>query len=257
MGGLWDGAGLAVRLADPTDPLREPPGESAQAQVLRAGQGLLAYADDRVHHPGKLGDDVQNTFHKWRLDLDPTATPAADTASGELGRTFKVGMNDGELLFNAASLPLGGEAVDGARMLGVVPKMIDATKLPPELAAHWAEPYEGRGHHAGAQRLYKPYLDRFPVLKAIGDSPLNIVRGKTNGEMANLHFGVDDYLYGGRLPERAGARGWSGRKLGMQRYDPLARFWFGTPRAVKTILGGADAGGGLLAGANANGGGSQ
>ncbi len=255
--GLWDGAGFAVRLADPTDGLREPPGQSAQAQALRAGQGILAYAVDRAQHPEKLGDDARNTFHKWRADLDPTATPAADTASAELGRTFKVGMNDGELLFNVASVPFGGEAADATRVFGAAPKMVDMAKVSPELASYWAEPYLRPGHHALGQRFYKEHVGRFPVLKAVGDSPLNTIRGKTNGEMANLHFGVDDHFYGGRLPDRAGAPGWSGRKLGMQRYGPLARFWFGTPRAVKTILGGADAGGGLLAHANANGGGTQ
>ena len=54
----------------------------------------------------------------------------------------------------------------------------------------------------------------------------------TQGDFYELHYKVDPKVRGFRL--RAG--GWSGSKLGLEKYDLPQRIWYGTPTATKRTI---------------------
>ena len=101
------------------------------------------------------------------------------------------------------------------------------------------KPYDGKGHHSLIpERARLPdFLGGGPLPRAILDSPFNVVKppGMTQGDFYELHYGVDPKFYGTKV--RKGR--WSGRDLGLQRYDLPERIWYGTPNATKQAIAGA------------------
>ncbi|WP_157215445.1 pre-toxin TG domain-containing protein [Flavisphingomonas formosensis] len=103
-------------------------------------------------------------------------------------------------------------------------------------AEYLAQPYKGMGHHFIPRRTGLP--------KKLSDSSLNVLkpRGMTRGEFYELHFKVDPKFFGARFPKRVGGS-WSGRRLGLEKYDRAGRLWHGSPSPLKATVGGAAAGG--------------
>ena len=80
------------------------------------------------------------------------------------------------------------------------------------------------------------------------DGPFNVQRGEgmSRGQVYAKHFRTDDNFYGARLPTNLdGGRGWSGRRLGLERYSLPGRLWHGAPLPLKAAVGGGSAGAAL------------
>jgi hypothetical protein len=70
----------------------------------------------------------------------------------------------------------------------------------------------------------------------VKDSPLNVSkpRGMSQGDFYEYHFGVDPQYYGGKLrSDLNGGRGWSGNRLGLERYSIPERIWAKVPQVWK------------------------
>jgi hypothetical protein len=167
----------------------------------------------------------------------------APTVRQEIERNIAIGRNQGELQFNLATLVDGPVALKGLTGLGKIPALTDEAYLAAGLSkrqlADLNQPYARAGHHNVRQSWTKGW----PQL--IRDNPLFVVKppGITKREFYELHFGLDDSFHGGSLKrDRRGARGLSGRKVGMQRYNQLDRLAFGTPYPLQVAgaAGGAD-----------------
>ena len=98
-----------------------------------------------------------------------------------------------------------------------------------EQAEHLAEPYTGKGHHTAARRWNWP--------TAISESPFLLLKPSwmNRGRFYERHFKVDPFMYGARM--KNGMPGWSGGRIGLQRYGPIGQFWFGTTTPLKTAVG--------------------
>lgn len=254
--GLADGAIFVSRLADPLDWLKSPPGQTAAGQVFNVGKGAVDYTRKAIADPAILARNVRSKAHQMHLDLDPTATPASHTFSGELKRNFTIGQNQGELAFDVGSLAVGGPLAKGAGKLGAIsratvgPEKYVAQGFSPTGAAYLAEMYPGMGHHNVPRRARLPkILGGGPLPPWFSDGPFNVLKpeGMTRGDFYRLHFEVDDHFYGAKLPARVGGERWSGKKLGFEKHDALGRLWHGTPAPMKARVGGsaASAGGSI------------
>ncbi len=252
--GLNDGATFVLRLGNPLDQLISPPGESAAAQLVGAGREIGGYAKRAVSNPQSVVRDVQDKAREMRADLDPTATPAARTFSGEVRRNFDIGQNQGELAFDVGSLAVGGPLAKTVGKLGGVSKAASAEKylaqgFSPAAAAYLAEPYVGMGHHFVPRSYLLPrWLGRRPLPRVISDGPFNVLKpeGISRGDFYELHFRVDPSFRGTGLPPKIGGERWSGKDLGFKKYDSLGRVWFGSPAPLKARVGGLTSGGGEL-----------
>jgi len=90
-----------------------------------------------------------------------------------------------------------------------------------------------------------PLLKKAPIPKWLMDSPLNVSRprGLSQGDFYEYHYGVDPNFYGGSLPPHLnGGRGWSGNRLGSERYDGLGRTWARIPPIWKDHYAGVNFG---------------
>lgn len=251
--GLVDGAVFMWRLPNPLDRVMSLPGQSAREQLAQAGRNVAEYAGRAVADPQMVVDDVKARVRQMRIDLDPNATPAAPTFAGELRRTFDIGQNQGEFIFDVGSLAMGGpvaKAVKGlgrAENVGNVEKYV-AQGFSPRAAAHLAQPYptSNRGSHFIPRRTRLPgLLGGGPIPREYMDGPFNklIPPGISRGDFYELHYGVDPRFHGtGVLGER-----WSGRDLDLPRYGLAGQIWHGSPAPLKARVGGlgAAAGGGL------------
>lgn len=242
--GLADGAIFLGRLANPLDRYFSPPGQSAHDQLAKAGLAIANYTQEAVAHPQVVVDALKTKARQMRADLDPSATPTAPTFAGELQRSFNIGQNQGELVFDVGSAVLGGPAAKAVKGLprvsnvGNVDKYI-AQGFSPKAASHLAAPYpqRGMGHHYIGRRFDLPesYSDGvFNVLK-----PENISRG----DFYELHYKVDPLYYGSGVIR---GEGWSGKKLDLEKYGLMGRVWHGSPAALKARVGGLGASGGAL-----------
>lgn len=256
--GIGDGLDFSARLLDPHDAENHLPGESAWDQVADRGRGVLRYGQQRLTDPGKLADDVSGLAHEARVALDPF--PIAPTVGDQIRHSFSVGENGGEGGFDVGTLWDGGGLVNGLRGAEVAS---DATKAArylrpgahPELAAYLAEPYPGVGAHFVPRRAKFPEaimgvplpegLVGKPLLpRAYMDSPFNVWKpdGISRGDFYAGHFRRDDQMYGARLPKDVdGGRGWSGNRVGLQRYSPVGRIWHGAPSPLKAAAGAGSA----------------
>jgi hypothetical protein len=241
---LIGAAPFVGKALNPFDDLISPPGRSARDQVEAATEHVLDYGKRVVANPHKLCDDLRNAGRKLNIDLNPAATPQADTLGGEFMRTFGVGLNQGELAADIVIGAGGGEAVDAP---GAAARLQKATKYledagHADAVAALKQPYKGIGHHSPfAQRTKFPkFLGGGPIPGWIKDSPFDRVKfsNKSKGEAYVIHAGLDKYAKGARLPTGLSVRGWSAKKAGVEPMRGLERIWFGTPEATKSAVGG-------------------
>jgi hypothetical protein len=251
---LIDGAKFANRAINPVlDYIQSPPGERVSDQLLRAGGAVADYADRVRRDPHKLADDARKFRHKLNVDLNPYATPSASTAMEELQRVAPIGMNQGELALNVGAAVAGAE---GLQALGAAGRTAKATRYLKDAghtraATYLEKPYKGMGNHSVFPRDWEApaWMGGWKMPKPILESPFfrQTFRHESQGGAYWRHVEVDPRAHGFRLPKGMGARGWSGRKAGVERLKGVKQIWAGTPEATKTFLGGvAGAAGGTI-----------
>jgi hypothetical protein len=243
--GLIGGAVFAERLANPQlDEFLSPPGMSARDDLNNAVQGAVDYL--RTSPRKKIVRDVGRQLGRFRARVDPTATPAAPTLMGEIERNARIGMNQGELVFDVGSTLYGGEAVEGIAGLAGLSKVATPAKYlargySPELSRYLASPLpeESMGHHFWTRAAVKktPALIR-PVARAVSESRFSVLKpkGMSRGDFYQLHYNVDPSYYGGKAGKAFGAVKWSGKKLGWQKYGLLGRVVHGSPAPLKAAV---------------------
>lgn len=251
MEGLGEGLNFLSRLADPDDALTSPRGDAAIDQVVDAAKGVFDYARNGFAHPESVARDIRDKTHQAHVSLDPMATPVAITFPGELRRNFGIGQNQGELAFDVGSFAVGGPFAKGVGRLAELRKAATPAKylgqgFSPDVAAHLAEPYKGRGHHFGPRRLGLP--------PAYSESAFNVLNpeGISRGDHYELHYRVDPSFHAAPLPPRLGGGSWRGQALGLEKYGPVGRIWHGSPGPLKARVGGLAAGAGSMAHHSAN-----
>ena len=245
-----DGAAFGARLLNGFDPDQQ---DAAWDDVSRVAGAGVGFGRDAVSDPSTAVVRVKGGLEGWAEDLsvktDPKATPVADTFRGEVDRQFGIGLNQGGLLFDAATLPVGGAAIKGLSRMGTAArglKTVDhyvAKGVPPSIAAYFVEPYIGMGHHYLPRRTRLPViLGGGPVPPVISESPFFLLKpeGIQRGDMYELHYRVDPHFNGGKVPRRIGnVKGWSGKKLGWEKEDSLGQVWYGAPDPLKATAAGA------------------
>jgi hypothetical protein len=221
---------------NPFDSALTPLGQTAWDDVARTGKHGLDYVQAAIADPARVGRDLKDAASRLNRDLNPTATPEADTAVGEWKRSFPIGMNEGELGYQVGSTLFGIPAIKGLTGIGTLSREAETARLmnegfAPRTAANLSRPYDGIGAHFVPQRVLK----RLGIPPVIGDSPFNVLkpRGISQGGHYKLHFETDPKLHGGPLPAGLESRGWSGKQLGWKRRGPLGRIWYGTPDALR------------------------
>ena len=219
-------------------------------QLLRTELGAANYVLRGVSDPDRVVGDVKAKAQKMRLDLDPTATPTEARLVDEMGRNFKIGMNQGELAFDVGSTLYGGPVAKFAKEGGLLSKAASYEKsiaqgFPAAAAEHLSEPYVGMKHHSVFARRAKlpKILGGGPMPRWVSESEFNLLGppGMTRGEFFIRHYMVDPKFHGTGIPKRLNAGSWSGKKLGLKKYGPLGRVWYGTPAPLKARVGGLGA----------------
>ena len=240
--GLGQGLLFATRLLDPDDAETNGADESAWGQVFNAGKGAIDYVKNGVANPDSVANDVQNLGRRLYVETAPSATPEADTLSGELSRNFNLGRNQGELGWDVGSLLFGGAASKALRGLGSTAEAGSAAKFvaqgfSPSQADYLAAPYEGMGHHFVPRNALKPVQ----LPKTLSDSPFNVLKptGMSRGDFYELHFGVDPGFNSANLPRNVGGGTWNGKVLGVHEYGPWASVWHGSPAPLNAAAGAA------------------
>ena len=253
--GMRDSAVLAGRILNPLDRVVNPPDQKPLQPIINAANHIVDYGFNAAVHPGSLLGDARKQLQKWNTELDPAATPEADTLGGEFARNFRIGADQGELGAEMAALAFGSGALKVVPRLAPISEAAGAAKFMkqgfgPRQAARLARPYEGKGHHFVPNRyeLLPPWLSDsiFNVLK-----PSNI----SQGDFYELHYKVDPHFHGAAI--KRGSRGWSGKALGLKdkRYGLLERLWHGSPAPLNAAAG-VVGGGGLAEHENDDGDGS-
>jgi hypothetical protein len=243
--GAWHTLGGAVELGDFVSRVQNPVPdilagrETAPDQVIQAGRGAIGYFGSRASNPGLAVNDVQTAYHRANVSLNPSASPQADTVIGEFKRNRDIGLNQGEVAFDVYAPTKVLKVLAPLRQLSRAERVAGYLRrgLPQGAAEALAEPYiDGLGHHVVPRRTLKAW----GIPDFIGDSRFNIVKpvGIDKGQFYRLHYGVDTKVNGGPLRGRRGrGSGWSGRRLGWERYDQLGRIVHGTPEGIKDIVG--------------------
>lgn len=240
--GAVEGAYFISRLADPLERFRIPPGEAAADQLLDAGLRAGSYVKRGIEDPSIVRDDVIAGLRDFRRKQDLSATPDTGTFAGEFWRGADVGMNNGELLFDAGSTLLGGQFVRGAAGIGRLakaptPKELAFRAANPDFDARLDQAYKGMSHHIVGRNEEMPTLlggGLYP--RWFVESEFNKIRheGMTTRDVFRNHIGVDEDYYGGKA---AGTR-WSGeRDLGWTRYGPFERLYYGTSPYTQAMAG--------------------
>jgi hypothetical protein len=251
--GVWHsaiGAGQAFdflnRLLHPNDLIFNGR-DSAWGQLLSSGEAAADYVRKGIANPAGVRQDILNAGQRFRVGIDPTATPVAPTLTGEIARRLGIGANQGELGFNVASTVAGTPALKALEGLGAVADATSAAKFvemgfPDAKAARLAESYNGVGHHSPISQSLAKTLGLPDWLR---DSDFNVVKpkGMNQGDFYDFHFRVDPHFFGARFSPKIGGGGWSGNKLGLQKYGLLNRFWFGTPTPLASVSAAAGAAG--------------
>jgi hypothetical protein len=238
-----------------------PEGQAARSRLGQAFRDGAAVAAHVAAHPRVVGQVATRAARDLADHVMPDIRPSDPDTSAQFDRNFKAGMRAGDLQFQGALA-----AAPELKGLGAARSLTRAEQIMKSLkdfslrdAKYLAEPYPWKGHHAVAKRARIP-KDIFgvplPVAiagkalpKVFTESAFNLVKPKgiTRGEMYELHARIDPHFHGtGGLPD---SRRWSARDLGIQRYDPVRRVWYGTPdatkKAVAGVAGASAAGGGL------------
>jgi hypothetical protein len=244
-GDLADDAYFATRLLNPLDSIINPRGEAAWDKVIDKAEGYVDYAKTAISNPRMVLDDVNAEAARMNARLNPHATPPAKTFRGEVRRNFDIGLNRGEVAADVGAFVYGGPLLRGVGELGAGRKALTAADyiargVPLNTARYFEQPYRGIGHHAVARSSkLPPWLGGGPVPRIVVESPLTRVKPRdvTNGEFFPLHYGVDKFYHGGKVPAEFGGGGWSGKKLGWDKYGPIDRAWYGTPAPLKVAAG--------------------
>jgi hypothetical protein len=234
--GAVEGGYFLYRLTDPYDRFRSAPGQSATEQVLKAGVNTADYATRAFEDPSIVRDDIAGALHKFRVEQDPFATPAADTLGGEFRRTFDVGMNNGELAFDTGSLLVGGEFLRGAAGMGALAKAPGVKEIAylaehPGTAARFELGYKGMGHHI---------VERSSGLPSwLIESKFNKIREDdiSTRDLYRNHYGVAGHFFGSAIPKKYGGGSWSVRDLGWTEYGPWDKLRYGTSPHTKAVVG--------------------
>jgi hypothetical protein len=217
--------------------------EAARDEAAAAAHSALQYGRSVMADPSRLGSDLTAQGTSAIHNLVPFTTPMADTALGEMGHDFGIGMNAGETAANVAGLVAAPELADGliaARSFAAtreanVAKMM-GQGVDEQTARYLSKSYDGQGDHALIPRrqasIKIPQLGEVAIPDWIMNSPLNVSkpRGMSQGDFYEYHYAVDPRFYGARLPsDLNGGKGWSGRRLGLERYSGVQRAWARTP----------------------------
>jgi hypothetical protein len=226
--GAWhslEGLGFMGRLAN-YDP-------DAWGSVIDSGSAAADYIRKGIANPAKVGQDIQNAAHQFQVGVDPGATPMADTFAGEMRRRLGIGLNQGELAWDVGTLAAGSPALKAVEGLGAVGDATSAAEFAkmgfkPAQAERLTQPYSGIGHHSPLSQAVANDLGIPPWLR---DSSFNVVKpdGMNQGDFYRFHFQTDPQYYGSGFSRKIGGPGWSGKKLGLQKYGLLGRLWYGTP----------------------------
>ncbi|MBS0334717.1 MAG: hypothetical protein JSS35_18255 [Proteobacteria bacterium] len=163
---------------------------------------------------------------------------------------FGIGKNAGEAGANIIGLVAAPELAEGVIGAG----LFDATRgadmarrvaqgFDEGTAGYLSKRYEGMGDHAVIPRrqdsiagIPTPWLKDVSIPDWIMNSPFNVSkpRGVSQGDFYEYHYGVDPKFYGARLPQNLnGGRGWSGKRLGLERYSGLQQAWMRAPNIYK------------------------
>jgi hypothetical protein len=242
--GLGDGLRFAESLTSPEGRAK------ALDEAKTSTHNALQYGRSVMANPSRLANDAASAGVDAVHNLVPFTTPMARTASGELGHEFGIGMNAGETATNVAGLIAAPEVFEGlnaartfaaTREADVARRMAQGFDEP--TARYLAKGYEGGGDHALIPRrqdsivgIPTPRLKKVQIPDWIMNSPLNVSkpRGMSQGDFYEYHYGVDPRFYGARLPrDLNGGKGWSGKRLGAERYSGPGRVWARTPQIWK------------------------
>lgn len=235
VGGLFFPEGRAMALDD---------AQTATHSALQYGRSVLA-------NPARLANDAHSVAVSVNRDLNPFATPLPDTASGAFLQKAGIGANLGETLTNAVGLAAAPEVVGGIKAAAAfaatreanMAEMMDRGLSEP-MAKYLSKPYKGKGDHAVIQNSQKsvlglidtPWLKDVRIPRQLMDSVFNVSRprGLSQYDFYKYHYGVDPQFYGGSLPRNIeGPNGFSGAKLGFERYSNPARTWARIPQIWK------------------------
>jgi hypothetical protein len=236
--GLADAGVFAGRLVNPL-PDYLLGRTSALEETLGAGAEVGRYVANGVADPRSVGDDIKTGVNAAKAALVPSATPVAATTSDELARRWAIGMNQGEVGANVASLAVGGPLARAVGKAGeaMAVRPVTAAKYiaqgySPKAASRFAEPYYGMGSHWVPRRENPPAWFR--------DSDFNVLKppGIARGEMYELHGRVDPNFRGAYLGPRFPGESWKFAASGLERHGPLSRIWHGAPGPLKARAGG-------------------
>jgi hypothetical protein len=251
--GIADAGVLTYRMMSPFDVMLSRPGHSTRDRValgMISGTGAAAqYASGALADPSIVRDDIASAAERFNKHHNPFATPVSETFGGELKRTSAIGMNDGERVFDTASLVGGAGFMRGAlKLVPAAPaagaKEIAYRAARPRFDAYLDEFYKGMGHHIKRRATRFPkWLGGGPLPAWFMEGPLNKIAqdGLTRRDFLRNHVGADLHFNGARAAKRSGQKGWSARDLGWDKYGVLDRLEYGTAPATKSIfvLGGA------------------
>jgi hypothetical protein len=221
-----------------------------------AAQDVLQYGRSVFADPSRLASDVLSGAKAANRSLNPLATPIPDTASGAFVHELGIGANTGETLTNivgAFAAPEVAAGIDAARTFAATREASIAKHMgqgfDEPTARYLSKPYEGMGDHALISRSQNAILGfktsllkGVPIPDWIKDSPLNVSkpRGMSQGDFYEYHYAVDSQFYGAGLPrDLNGGKGWSGKRVGAERYSGAEQLWARTPPVWKDYATGA------------------
>ena len=241
--GFGDAARLSVRMANPVQRIL---GHSALEPLAPIALGFLGDLADAAHDPRKAWQNLKFTARQASEAAVPFLAPLPSTAEAARQQGRRVGMNDGEIGFNVATIPLGGKVAEGLEGAALKRSALDAAGyerqgIPPNIARYFAEPYpdDGMGSH-WFSRNTKIFGAKLPPW--LIDSRYNVWKpaGARRGQVYEGHFLNDFHYRGGPLPDARGkGSGWSGKKLGWQMNTPVVRFFEKMPAVTRGTLAGA------------------
>lgn len=255
-----EGIGDAVRFAGS---LLNPQGRAeAWNGTKTAAHSTLQYGRSLAANPSRLASDALSVARTANRDLNPFGTPIPNTATGAFGHELGIGANAGEAVTNVMGLASGLELAEGLNAIrgfeAAQPARIAkymAQGFDEPAAAHLSKPYKGMGDHGPIPRrqdsvfgFKAPPLKKVSIPDWIMDSPFNVSkpRGMSQGDFYEYHYRVDPRFYGARLPQDLnGGKGWSGKRLGLERYSGPGRIWARTPSIYKDAAVGMSMGDGL------------
>jgi hypothetical protein len=251
--GMGQGLNYGMRLLNPAEAQIKGPAHSALGRLTHAASGVVDYVEKGIAHPSGVASDVRKAGHQLYVDTVPSATPMANTFGGEMARNFNLGANQGELGWDMGSLLFAGAGSKVLRGLGATAEASGPAKfvgqgLSPEKAEYLAAPYEGRGHHYFPQNAFKP----IQLPQWLSDSIFNVLKPNrtSRGDFYELHYRVDPRFWGAGFPASVGGGGWSGKRIGLEKYGPGGRLWNGSPAALNAAAGAAGAAGVMNYGAD-------